>query len=86
MNNKTRQIIVVVSVFVIALASLGTIIGLLVNTGNMSEYSNGFRYQASGSRITITGYEGDDEDVVVPDKIKGKRVVGIDKDAFEEKS
>lgn len=86
MNNKTRQIIVVVSVFVIALASLATVIGLLVNTGNMSEYSNGFRYQTSGSRITITGYEGDDENVVVPDKIKGKRVVGIEKDAFKDKS
>ena len=54
MNNKTRQIIVVVSVFVIALASLGTIIGLLVNTGNMSEYSNGFRYQAvSYTHLTL---------------------------------
>ena len=53
MNNKTRQIIVVVSVFVIALASLGTIIGLLVNTGNMSEYSNGFRYQARDRKSVV---------------------------------
>lgn len=83
MTNKTRQIIVVVAVFAIALASLGTVIGLLVNTGQMSEYSNGFRYELNGSRATIVGYEGSDTDVVVPDKVKGNRVVGIEKDAFK---
>lgn len=86
MTNKTRQIIVVVSVFVLAIASLGTIIGLLVNTGQMSEYSNGFRYQLNGSRATIISYDGSDSDVVIPDKIRGKRVVAIDKDAFKDKS
>ncbi|MDE6362472.1 MAG: leucine-rich repeat domain-containing protein [Clostridia bacterium] len=84
MTNKTRQIIVVVAVFAIALASLGTVIGLLVNTGQMSEYSNGFRYELNGSRATIVGYEGSDTDVVVPDKVKGNRVVGIEKDAFKD--
>ena len=82
MTNKTRQIVVVVAVFVIALASLGTIIGLLVNTGQLSEYSDGFRYEVNGSRVTIISYEGSDTDVVVPDKLKGHRVVGIAKDAF----
>ena len=70
MTNKTRQIVVVVAVFVIALASLGTIIGLLVNTGQLSEYSDGFRYEVNGSRVTIISYEGSDTDVVVPDKLK----------------
>ncbi|MDE7071384.1 MAG: leucine-rich repeat domain-containing protein [Clostridia bacterium] len=82
MTNKTRQIVVVVAVFVIALASLGTIIGLLVNTGQLSEYSDGFRYEVNGSRVTIVSYEGSDTDVVVPDKLKGHRVVGVAKDAF----
>lgn len=86
MTNKTRQIIVVVAVFVIALASLGTIIGLLVNTGQMSEYSDGFRFELSGSRATITGYEGSDTDVVIPDKLKGHRVASIAKDAFKDTS
>ena len=84
MTNRTRQIIVVVAVFAIALASLGTVIGLLVNTGQMSEYSDGFRYNLSGSRATIVGYEGSDTDVVVPDRVKGNRVVGIERDAFKD--
>ena len=84
MTNKTRQIIVVVAVFVIALASLGTVIGLLVNTGQLSEYSDGFRYELNGSRATIIGYEGSDTDVVVPDKVKGNKVVAIAKDAFKD--
>ncbi|MDE6210580.1 MAG: leucine-rich repeat domain-containing protein, partial [Clostridia bacterium] len=84
MTNKTRQIIVVVAVFAIALASLGTVIGLLVNTGQMSEYSDGFRYDLNGSRATIVGYEGSDTDVVVPDRVKGNRVVGIERDAFKD--
>lgn len=82
MKNKTRQIIIVVSVFVIALASLGTVIGLLVNTGRLSEYSGGFTYTLSGSRATITGYTGGDTDIVVPDRVRGNRVVGVRKDAF----
>ncbi|MDE7079601.1 MAG: leucine-rich repeat domain-containing protein [Clostridia bacterium] len=86
MNNKTKQIIVVVSVFVIALASLGTVIGLLVSTGRLSEYSGGFSYTLSGTRATITGYDGDDTDVVVPDKVRGNRVVSIAKDAFSTKA
>ena len=86
MKNKTKQIIVVVSVFIIALASLGTVIGLLVSTGRLSEYSGGFSYTLSGTRATITGYDGDDTDVVVPDKVRGNRVVSIAKDAFSSKS
>ncbi|MCX4362191.1 MAG: leucine-rich repeat protein [Clostridia bacterium] len=83
MTNKTRQIIVVVAVFAIAIASIGTIIGLLFNTGQMSEYSDGFRYELNGSRATITAYEGSDTEVVVPDKVRGNRVVGVSKDAFK---
>ena len=86
MNNKTKQIIVVVSVFVLALASLGTVIGLLVSTGRLSEYSNGFSYTLSGTRATITGYDGDDTDVVVPEKVRGNRVVSVAKDAFKDKA
>ena len=86
MNNKTKQIIVVVSVFILALASLGTVIGLLVSAGRLSEYSNGFSYTLSGTRATITGYDGDDTDVVVPDKVRGNRVVSVAKDAFKSKA
>lgn len=84
--NRKKQIIVVVMVFVLAAASLGTVVGLLVNTGQMSEYSDGFRYTLSGSRATITGYEGSDVDVIVPDKVRGNRVVGIKKGAFADKA
>lgn len=84
--NKTKQIIIVVAVFVIALASIGTIIGLVVNTGQMSDYSDGFNYTLSGSRATITGYNGDDTDVVIPDKIRGNRVVAVANGAFDKKA
>lgn len=86
MNNKTKQIIVVVSVFVLALASLGAVIGLLFTTGRLSEYSNGFSYTLSGTRATITGYDGDDTDIVVPEKVRGNRVVSVAKDAFSAKA
>ncbi|MDE5616981.1 MAG: leucine-rich repeat domain-containing protein [Clostridia bacterium] len=86
MNNKTKQIIVVVAVFVLALASLGTVIGLIVNTGRLSEYSGGFSYTLNGSRATITGYDGDEKEVVVPDRVRGNRVVAIAKGAFSSKA
>ncbi len=86
MNNKTKQIIVVVAVFALALASLGTVIGLIVNTGRLSEYSGGFSYTLNGSRATITGYDGDDKEVVVPDRVRGNRVVAISKGAFSSKA
>lgn len=84
--NKTKQIIIVVAVFVLALASVGTIIGLVVSTGQMGDYSDGFNYTLSGSRATITGYSGDDTDVVIPDKIRGNRVVAVANGAFDKKA
>lgn len=84
--NKTKQIIIVVAVFVLAIASVGTIIGLIVNTGQMGDYSDGFNYTLSGSRATITGYSGSDTEVVIPDKIKGNRVVAVANGAFDQKA
>lgn len=86
MNNRTKQIIVVVAVFVIALASLGTVIGLLATTGRLEEYSNGFYFSLQGSRATITAYDGDDTDVVIPDRIRGNRVVAVGAKAFANKA
>lgn len=84
--NKQKQIIVVIAVFVIAIASLGTIIGLIVNTGQMSDYSDGFSYTLNGTRATITGYDGSDTDVVIPDRIRGNRVVAVSKGTFSAKA
>lgn len=84
--NKTKQIIIVVAVFVIAIASLGTIIGLIVDAGQMSDYSDGFGYTLNGSRATITDYNGSDTAVVIPDKIRGNRVVAIASGAFADKA
>lgn len=84
--NKTKQIIIVVAVFVLAIASLGTIIGLIVDAGQMSDYSDGFGYTLNGSRATITDYNGSDTAVVVPDKIRGNKVVAIAGDAFDAKA
>lgn len=84
--NKTKQIIIVVAVFVIGLASLGTVIGLIVNAGQMGDYSDGFSYTLNGSRATITNYDGDDTAVVIPDRIRGNRVVAVANGAFEGKA
>lgn len=84
--NKTKQIIIVVAVFVLAIASLGTIIGLIAGTSQMGDYSDGFNYTLNGSRATITGYSGSDTDVVIPDKIKGNKVVAIANGAFAKKA
>lgn len=84
--NKTKQIIIVVAVFVIAIASLGTIIGLIVDAGQMSDYSDGFGYTLNGSRATITDYNGSDTAVVIPDKIRGNKVVAIASGAFDGKA
>lgn len=84
--NKTKQIIIVVAVFVLAIASLGTIIGLIVDAGQMSDYSDGFGYTLNGSRATITDYNGSDTAVVIPDKIRGNRVVAIASGAFDDKA
>ncbi len=84
--NKTKQIIIVVAVFVLAIASLGTIIGLIVDAGQMSDYSDGFGYTLDGSRATITDYNGSDTDVVIPDKIRGNKVVAIASGAFDSKA
>lgn len=84
--NRTKQIIIVVAVFVIAIASLGTIIGLIVDAGQTGDYSDGFGYTLNGSRATITDYNGSDTDVVIPDKIRGNRVVAIANGAFENKA
>ncbi|MDE7328540.1 MAG: leucine-rich repeat domain-containing protein [Clostridia bacterium] len=86
MNNRTKQIIVVVAVFVLALASLGTVIGLIATTGRLEEYANGFYFTLSGSRATITAYDGDDTDIVIPERLRGNRVVGVGEKAFTNKA
>ncbi len=45
-----------------------------------------FEYEIDGKYITITGYTGDAETVVVPDKIKKKKVTCIASRAFEKAS
>ena len=41
-----------------------------------------FTYKVEGKKITITGYQGDHETVVIPETIDGKPVVKIGKKAF----
>jgi len=41
-----------------------------------------FLYEIKGNSVTITGYVGRDGDVVIPEKIDGKRVTCIGKEAF----
>ena len=44
--------------------------------------SGDFEYSLSGSDITITKYKGSDENVTVPEKIDGNKVVNIGNEAF----
>ncbi len=41
-----------------------------------------FEYKLDGKTVTITGYSGDGDTIVVPDKIKGRKVTAIANRAF----
>lgn len=45
-----------------------------------------FTYETSGSSVTITGYTGDEDVVVIPQTLGGKKVTKIAEDAFIQKS
>lgn len=39
--------------------------------------SNDFEYEVYGERITITGYNGTETDVIIPEQIEGKTVTSM---------
>lgn len=43
-----------------------------------------FKYDVLEDKITITGYEGDDEKIIIPEKINDMKVVAIKEEAFKE--
>lgn len=51
-------------------------------TAKEGEPANGFVWENNYSEITITGYVGSSNDIVIPEKINGKPVTLIAKDAF----
>lgn len=65
-------------VFLLMLFSIGSI------TTNRTEAKskNEFFYKKEGKTITITKYNGNKKNIVVPDKIKGKKVAAISVGAF----
>ena len=46
---------------------------------------DGFVYEVSGNKVTITGYTGNAESITIPEKIDGKSVVAIGDWAFNNK-
>lgn len=44
-----------------------------------------FTWEDTGKTITITGYSGDEDTVVIPEKINGKNVTGVRSGAFVDK-
>ncbi len=52
-------------------------------TAQEGEPANGFLWENNYSEITITGYVGSSNDIVIPSKINGKPVTQIKKDAFD---
>ena len=69
-------------VFLLMLFSIGSI------TTNRTEAKskNEFSYKKEGKTITITKYNGNKKNIVVPDKIKGKKVAAISVGAFSKSS
>lgn len=53
-------------------------------TTSEPEENKYFLYTVQGSRATITGYNGDSTNIVIPDKIGGKTVQAIGDAAFQE--
>jgi len=47
-----------------------------------SEASDLFSYETVGNSVMITGYLGDDTQVIVPEALDGYTVIGIKKNAF----
>ena len=67
-------------------AGLGLILCVLLCGGigmtAQAESDGYFTYKENESGITITGYVGDETELVIPGKIDGKKVTGIEQSAF----
>ncbi len=46
--------------------------------------SRGFKYETNGDTATITGYIGDEENLVIPTSIDGYRITAIGDNAFQD--
>lgn len=57
-------------------------IGMTAQAAKEKTY-NGFTYEDQGYGIVITGYKGSKTELVIPEKIAGKKVVRIGCRAFE---
>ena len=68
-------------------ASIGTALLLLSMTpivGSAEGTTSGdYTYEIQGGDVVITNYNGEDEDVVVPAELDGKKVTAIGKEAFQ---
>ena len=69
-------------------AGLGLVLCVLLCGGigmtAQAESDGYFTYKENESGITITGYVGDETELVIPGKIDGKKVTGIEEAAFNE--
>ena len=54
------------------------------NTSDEKEQTTGFKYTVQGNEAIITGYSGQDTDIVIPSSIDGYRVTAIGDNAFED--
>ncbi|MBQ9113102.1 MAG: leucine-rich repeat protein [Clostridia bacterium] len=53
------------------------------SSDNIAEISTGFKYIISDNKATITGYDGEDTQIVIPASVDGYRIVAIADGAFE---
>lgn len=89
-----RNIKRIIAVFITLVMFLCCFVGCSNNRDNVTiveveltakegESANGFLWENNFSEITITGYEGASNDLVLPSKINGKPVTLIKKNAFK---
>lgn len=83
-RNKKITLIVLVSVLVVAI--IATAIALIVKADFSPSVKQVGAYTLSISKgkATVTKYSGTDKELEIPDKIDGKRVVGIGAGAFKD--
>ncbi len=67
----------------LVLALLALLFALCLSAVGYASDSSGFSYEESEEGIVLTGYSGEDTELVIPEKIDGKRVIAIGKQAFE---
>lgn len=81
-DKKTKKIIVLIVVALIVLTVAITL--MVVFLGSDGESSDSFNYSVVSGKAVISKYNGSEKEIVIPSKLKGKKVSGFVEDAFKD--